>query len=179
MSRPAAFDLVVLDAFSSDSIPVHLMTAEAIATEWRTVRPGGLIGFHISNRYYDLAPAIAAGARAARPDVMERSHAPSDAQREAGATPSRWLAASADPAVIAQLEALGWTRAVAGGPPVHGRLLGPAPLPAPRRLSPGGRLSRPRLPPQPSSGPGAILGPCPPCALRGACLSGLPRREPS
>ena len=63
-----AFDLVLLDAFSSDSIPVHLITAEAIAIEWRTVRPGGIIGFNISNRFYDLTPAITAGAEASRPD---------------------------------------------------------------------------------------------------------------
>ena len=111
------FDLVVLDAFSSDSIPVHLLTTEAIATEWRTVRDSGLIGFHISNRYYDLAPAITAGAESLGLTVMERSHAPSVAQRAAGATPSHWLAASANPAVIAQLEALGWTRAVAADRP--------------------------------------------------------------
>ncbi len=51
------FDLLVLDAFSSDSVPVHLLTAEAIADEIRITAPDGLIAFHISNRYYDLAPA--------------------------------------------------------------------------------------------------------------------------
>ena len=63
-----AFDLVLLDAFSSDSIPVHLLTTEAIAIQWRTVRPGGLIGFNISNRFYDLTAPIAAGAEAAGSD---------------------------------------------------------------------------------------------------------------
>ena len=58
----ARFDLLVLDAFSSDSPPVHLLTAEAVADEVRTVKPDGLIAFHISNRYYDLAPAVAAAA---------------------------------------------------------------------------------------------------------------------
>ena len=56
----AAYDLVVLDAFSSDAIPVHLMTVEAITDEVRTLEPNGIIAFHISNRYYDLAPAITA-----------------------------------------------------------------------------------------------------------------------
>ncbi len=111
------FDLVLLDAFSSDSIPVHLITAEAIAIEWRTVRPGGLIGFNVSNRFYDLTPVIAAGGERAGLTMMQRSHSPSGAEREAGATPSRWVAGSDDPAVIAQLEALGWTRAVAADRP--------------------------------------------------------------
>ena len=52
----------ILDAFSSDSPPVHLLTAEAVADEVRTVKPDGLIAFHVSNRYYDLAPAVAAAA---------------------------------------------------------------------------------------------------------------------
>ena len=111
------FDLVILDAFSSDAIPVHLLTTEAIATEWRTVRPGGLMGFHISNRYYDLTPAIAAGGAAWGLTVMERSDFPDEAQRAAGASPSRWLAASDDPAVIARLTALGWTQAGAADRP--------------------------------------------------------------
>jgi len=112
-----AFDLVVLDAFSSDSIPVHLLTTEALATEWRTVRPGGLVGFHISNRYYDLTPAIAAGARTLGLTVMGRLHTPGETGQAQGATPSRWLAASDDPAVITQLTALGWTKAEAADRP--------------------------------------------------------------
>ena len=111
------FDLVLLDAFSSDSIPVHLITTEAIGIEWKTVRPGGIIGFNISNRFYDLTGPITAGAEAAGLTVMVRAHEPTDAEREAGATPSRWLAASDDPAVIAQLEERGWTRAQAADHP--------------------------------------------------------------
>ena len=111
------FDMVILDAFSSDAIPVHLLTTEAIATEWRTVRTGGLMGFHISNRYYDLTPAIAAGGATLGLTVMERSHFPDEAQLAAGASPSRWLAASDDPAVIARLAALGWIRTPAADHP--------------------------------------------------------------
>ena len=59
------FDLLVLDAFSRDAVPIHLLTAEAIADALRTVKPDGVIAFHISNRYYDLSPAVAARARAA------------------------------------------------------------------------------------------------------------------
>lgn len=111
------FDLMILDAFSSDAIPVHLLTTEAIATEWRTVRTGGLMGFHISNRYYDLTSAIAAGGAAEGLTVMECSDSPDGAQRAAGASPSRWLAASDDPAVISRLAALGWAPAGAADRP--------------------------------------------------------------
>ena len=54
------FDLLVIDAFSSDSIPVHLVTREAIAEYFRVVNDEGLIALHISNRYLDLEPVLAA-----------------------------------------------------------------------------------------------------------------------
>jgi hypothetical protein len=59
-----AFDLLVLDAFSSDAVPVHLLTVESIATSMRTVAPGGVIAVHISNRFLDLEPIVAAAASA-------------------------------------------------------------------------------------------------------------------
>lgn len=54
----ASVDLLVLDAFSSDSIPVHLLTEEAIEGYTRLVRPGGAIAVHISNRSFDLEPVL-------------------------------------------------------------------------------------------------------------------------
>ncbi|MFL5686793.1 MAG: spermidine synthase [Chloroflexota bacterium] len=59
-----AFDLLVLDAFSSDAVPVHLLTVESMATAMRTVAPGGVIALHISNRFLDLEPIVAAAAHA-------------------------------------------------------------------------------------------------------------------
>src|SRR5262249_32737019 len=58
-----SFDLLVLDAFSSDGIPVHLLTREAIALYRKKLRPGGLILLHLSNRHLDLAPVVAAEAK--------------------------------------------------------------------------------------------------------------------
>ncbi|MCE9508719.1 MAG: fused MFS/spermidine synthase [Alphaproteobacteria bacterium] len=57
------FDLIILDAFSSDMIPTHLLTKEAIEIYLQRLSPQGIILFHISNRYFDLTPPItAAGA---------------------------------------------------------------------------------------------------------------------
>jgi len=53
------FDLIVLDAFSSDAIPVHLVTREAITIYLSKLQPNGLIAFHISNRYFDLRNPLA------------------------------------------------------------------------------------------------------------------------
>jgi hypothetical protein len=54
-----AYDLMILDAFSSDAIPVHLLTREAFALYRERLAPGGLIALHISNRNLDLAPVVA------------------------------------------------------------------------------------------------------------------------
>ena len=54
------FDILVVDAFSGDSIPVHLITREAMALYLRHVRAGGAVAFHISNQYLDLEPVVAA-----------------------------------------------------------------------------------------------------------------------
>jgi len=57
--RASAFDLIVLDAFSSDAVPVHLLTSEAFGQYLDKLAPGGFIAFHISNRYLDLASVVA------------------------------------------------------------------------------------------------------------------------
>lgn len=56
------YDLIVLDAYSSDSVPVHLLTKEAMDMYLERLAPGGIIAFHISNRYLKLEPVLAAAA---------------------------------------------------------------------------------------------------------------------
>lgn len=56
--RAKALDLLVVDAFSGDSIPVHLITQEALATYRRHVKPQGLIAFHVSNLFLNLEPVV-------------------------------------------------------------------------------------------------------------------------
>jgi SAM-dependent methyltransferase len=55
---PQNFDVLVVDAFSSDSIPVHLITREAMAVYLRHVKPGGAVVFHVTNRFLKLAPVV-------------------------------------------------------------------------------------------------------------------------
>ena len=55
---PQAFDLLALDAFSSDAIPVHLLTREAFEIYLGHLAPEGILAIHISNRYLDLAPVV-------------------------------------------------------------------------------------------------------------------------
>jgi hypothetical protein len=54
------FDLLAIDAFSGDSVPVHLLTEEAMALYLRAVRPGGILAFNVTNRHLDLARVVAA-----------------------------------------------------------------------------------------------------------------------
>ena len=74
-TEPAGrFDPLILDALSSDSVPVHLLTREAMATYAHTLRPGGLILFHLSNRYYELDPAVVATARTVAFAALAKHH---------------------------------------------------------------------------------------------------------
>ncbi len=57
------YDLVLLDAFNSDAVPVHLLTREAMGLYLRKLSPGGLVVLHLSNRYLDLPAVVAALAR--------------------------------------------------------------------------------------------------------------------
>ncbi len=56
------FDLIAVDAFSSDAIPIHLLTREALALYFRQLKPSGILALHVSNRYLDLVPVCARGA---------------------------------------------------------------------------------------------------------------------
>ena len=53
------FDVLAVDAFSGDSVPIHLITAEAMDVYLRHLRPGGIVAFHVTNRFLALAPVVA------------------------------------------------------------------------------------------------------------------------
>jgi spermidine synthase len=60
---PQAYDVLAVDAFSSDSIPVHLLTREAMLVYLRHLRPDGILALHISNKVLELEPVVAEVAR--------------------------------------------------------------------------------------------------------------------
>jgi spermidine synthase len=55
---PQAFDLLAVDAFSGDSIPVHLLTREAFELYFRHLKPDSMLAVHVSNQYLNLAPVV-------------------------------------------------------------------------------------------------------------------------
>jgi hypothetical protein len=85
------FDVLVVDAFSGDAIPLHLLTTEALALYRRHLTPSGILAFHVSNQYLDLAPEIAQLATSA--DMTARV-VDSPASESRGAYRSTWVLVS-------------------------------------------------------------------------------------
>lgn len=83
------YGLIVLDAFNSDAIPIHLMTHEAIALYMSKLAPGGMLAFHISNRSLKLDAVLADLAR--HNGAMSLSFADGEHDPETGKDPSEWL----------------------------------------------------------------------------------------
>jgi SAM-dependent methyltransferase len=101
-ARPGSLDLLVIDAFSSDAIPLHLLTDEAIGVYLRALSPRGLLLVHISNRYIELEPVLSAAARERGLAAAIRNDNPADRTL---LTPSAWVALSRDPAQLRALAA--------------------------------------------------------------------------
>jgi spermidine synthase len=88
------FDVLVLDAFSSDAIPLHLMTREAVAIYRRALRPGGVLLAHISNRHVVLEPVLAALADDAHMLAIGRDELSAGRDHEPEKSSSHWVCLS-------------------------------------------------------------------------------------
>jgi hypothetical protein len=98
-----SYDLFVLDAFSSDSVPVHLLTREAVELYLRKLSPGGLMAFHISNRYLDLRPVISGNARSLGLPGLSQSYVVTAAAARDGAASSIWVLVARDVTALGKL----------------------------------------------------------------------------
>jgi hypothetical protein len=91
-ARDGEFGLLVLDAFNSDAVPVHLLTREALAVYGTKLAPGGVLAFHVSSRYVDLVPVLgdlaADGGWVAK--VRREAELPAEALAE-GRRASKWI----------------------------------------------------------------------------------------
>jgi hypothetical protein len=87
-----SYGLIVLDAYNSDQVPVHLLTREALAVYLRQLSQDGVLSFHISNRYFDLAPVLAVLARDANLMALERDdYVLSVGELRSGKMASSWV----------------------------------------------------------------------------------------
>jgi len=94
---PHGYDVLAVDAFSSDAIPVHLITREALAVYLRHMKPDGIVAFHVSNRFLQLIPVVAKLARelGVHASVVMESSGDDDDR-----TQSDWVLVSRDPAAL-------------------------------------------------------------------------------
>ena len=93
---PQGFDVLAIDAFSSDAIPVHLITSEALEIYLRHMKPSGIVAFHVTNRFLDLVPVVEGLANARGLAVAWISDS---GDGKAGSS-SEWVLLSADPAAL-------------------------------------------------------------------------------
>jgi hypothetical protein len=100
------YDLIVLDAFSGDMIPMHLLTREALAQYLRKLAPGGMLAFHVSNLYLSLGPTLGTLARdGGLVCLMSNDTGIPQAQIDAGKSPSNWVVMARSPADLGTLGA--------------------------------------------------------------------------
>jgi SAM-dependent methyltransferase len=95
------FDVLAVDAFSGDSIPVHLLTREAFALYWRHLRPDGVLAVHVTNRNLALAPVVALAAAESGKRAMIVSN---DADYDRRVFQSQWVLVTSRPGFFEQAE---------------------------------------------------------------------------
>jgi hypothetical protein len=109
LSRSAdRYDLIVLDAFSSGTIPVHLLTREAFDLYLERLEPRGALLFHISNRHLDLAPVLAAQVRDHALAAFEWIDVRPDEDVERGIFGSHWVLIARSPQDLDYMPVAGW-----------------------------------------------------------------------
>ncbi len=103
-----SYDTLILDAFSSGAAPIHLLTKEAFTMYLTRLKPGGVILVHISNRYLDLRPVLAAAARDLGLSAVSKRQA-FDGSAGDSQVPSVWVAFGRDGKAVGKLvETRGW-----------------------------------------------------------------------
>jgi MFS family permease/SAM-dependent methyltransferase len=100
---PRNFDVLAVDAFSSDAIPVHLITREALGVYLRHVKPDGIVAFHVSNRFLDLIPVVARLAKEQGAHAVQVRDDP-DEEEDYRRSRTDWVLVSRDPAALKRNE---------------------------------------------------------------------------
>jgi hypothetical protein len=113
------FGLIVLDAFSGDTIPMHLVTVDAMRVYADKLGSDGLLAFNLSNRYVDLRTELEALARESGFVAIGRDdlHTPAPDLAKRGKLPSRWVAMARTERPLTHLKAVGWTELPSRGTP--------------------------------------------------------------
>ncbi|HEX8355656.1 MAG TPA: fused MFS/spermidine synthase, partial [Pyrinomonadaceae bacterium] len=98
-AEKGAYDLIALDAFSSDAVPAHLLTREALSLYLSKLAPGGVLAFHVSNRALELERVVGGVSADARlhARIFNDDYDPDKEGNDAGHDPSAWVAVARRP----------------------------------------------------------------------------------
>jgi hypothetical protein len=114
-AKPGSLDILTIDAFSSDAIPLHLLTDEAALVYLRALAPDGILLINITNRFVDLGPVLSALAHQRGLAAAMRADTHAADRQDDGLMYSRWVVLSRDPARLAAFTAVGGWKPL--GPP--------------------------------------------------------------
>src|SRR5207248_10023459 len=96
---PQQYDVLVIDAFSGDAIPVHLLTSQALELYRRHLQPNGIMAFHVSNQFLELAPEVRQQAEHAG---LQAAFLDSPEDLDKGEYSSDWVLVTANKEFLAQ-----------------------------------------------------------------------------
>lgn len=110
-SSGSKYKLIILDAYSSDSVPIHLITKQALAMYRERLTPDGVLAFHISNRHLDLEPVLGRLAEDAGMFTLTRSDQTTPEERQKQKASSTWTLMASDGASVGSIaEDPRWTQ---------------------------------------------------------------------
>jgi spermidine synthase len=105
--EPQKYDVLAVDAFSGDAIPAHLITREAVQLLRRHLAGGGILAYHVSNRYLDLAPVLGTIAKAENLAALQVDDYKTVGDSNPIKSPSIWVLLAEEPEILAPLQEFG------------------------------------------------------------------------
>jgi hypothetical protein len=121
VEAPQQYDVLAIDAFAGDAIPVHLLTSQALAVYQRHLSPGGIIAFHVSNKFLNLSPVVAQLAASAGLQVVFVASDPNDDKEDnTGEYQADWVLVTANQDFLSNEKVV-----EAGGDPVKNPVVRP------------------------------------------------------
>ncbi|MBK7469867.1 MAG: fused MFS/spermidine synthase [Betaproteobacteria bacterium] len=105
--QPQSYDVLAVDAFSGDAIPAHLITREAVQLFRRHLAEGGILAYHVSNRYLDLAPVLGTIAKAVKMTALHIDDYKGIGDENPIKSPSTWVLLAEKPETLAPIQQWG------------------------------------------------------------------------
>lgn len=104
---PQDYDVLAVDAFSGDAIPAHLITREAVELFRRHLAPGGILAYHVSNRYLDLSPVVGRIANELKMTALQIDDFKTATDSNPIKSPSTWVLVTEKPETLEPVRPFG------------------------------------------------------------------------